>query len=179
MTAALTAQNVKVVGAAVDPISIGFPFPLPNAARPHLEELCTATDSRAVDGSRTVYDAPGGSVSTAVVDGIIDLVGATTQDVTSAQRDDPSDAVDATQFMQSVRPLRATRATTFDETTFYGVAGGTTITFEVTFQNDFLPAQTRVQIFKAYIDVLDTASSTVLDTRNVYVVVPPVGGILI
>ena len=179
MTAALTAESVKVVGAAVDPISIGFPFPLPNVARPHLEQLATATGSRAAAGGLTVYDAPGGSVSTAVVDGIVDLVGATTQDVTSQQRDDETDAVDATRFMQSIRPVRATRATTFDETTFYGVAGGTTITFEVTFQNDFLPAAASVQIFQAFIDVVDTASGTVLDTRNVYVVVPPVGGILI
>jgi hypothetical protein len=118
-------------------------------------------------------------VSTAVVDGIVDLVGATTQDVTSQQRDDESDAVDATRFMQSIRPVRATRATTFDETTFYGVAGGTTVTFEVTFRNDFLPQQTYVQIFQAFIDVVDTVSGTTLDTRNVYVVVPALGGVLI
>lgn len=179
MTAALTARDVKVVGAAVDPISIGLPFPLPNVARDHLEDLARATDSRATDGSPTVYDAPGGSVSTAVVDGIVDLVGATTQDVTSQQRDDESDAVDATRFMQSIRPVRATRATTFDETTFYGVAGGTTVTFEVTFRNDFLPQQTYVQIFQAFIDVVDTVSGTTLDTRNVYVVVPALGGVLI
>ncbi|HJL20031.1 MAG TPA: hypothetical protein RMH99_30480 [Sandaracinaceae bacterium LLY-WYZ-13_1] len=179
MTAALTAQEVKVVGAAVDPISIGLPFPLPNAARPHLEELTRATGSRGADGSLTVYDAPGGSVDTAVVDGIVDLVGATTQDVTSQPRDDESDSVDATRFMQSIRPVRATRATTFDETTFYGVAGGTTVTFEVTFQNDFLPQRAHVQIFQAFIDVVDTASGTVLDTRNVYVVVPALGGVLI
>lgn len=179
MTSALNAQSVKVVGAAVDPISFGLPFPLPNAARPHLEELARATGSRAASGSLTVYDAPGGSVSTAVVDGIIDLVGATTQDITSAQRDDASDEVDATRFIQAVTPVRATRATTFDATTFYGVAGGTTVTFQVTFQNDFLPQQTFVQIFQAFIDVLDTASGTVVDTRNVYIVVPAIGGVLI
>lgn len=179
-TGALTANGVKIVGAAVDPISIvPIPFPLPNAARPHLLELARATSSRSAAGRETVFDAPGGSVSTAVVDGIVDLVGATTQDVTSRTLDDESDAVDARMFIQRVTPVRATRATRFDATTFYGVAGGTTITFEVEFRNDFLPAQTHVQIFQAFIEVFDTASTTVLDRRNVYVVVPPIGGILI
>jgi hypothetical protein len=132
-------------------------------------------------GTETVYDAPGGSVSASVVDGIVDLVGATTQDVTSATRDDDGDPamIDARMFIQRVTPVRATRATRFDATTFYGVAGGTTVTFEVEFQNDFLPATTRVQIFLAYIDVLDVASGTVVDTRNVYIVVPGEGGVLI
>jgi hypothetical protein len=182
MTGALTAHGVKIVGAAVDPISIpGFPFPLPNAARPDMEEVARATGSRAVDGSLTVYDAPGGSVSTSVVDGIVDLVGATNQDVTSRTLDDPSDAagVDATRFITAVTPLRATRATRFDATTFYGVAGGTTVTIEVTYANDFLPAQTYVQIFQAFIEVTDVASGTTLDRRNVYIVVPAVGGVLI
>ncbi|HEY8429565.1 MAG TPA: hypothetical protein VIL20_14375 [Sandaracinaceae bacterium] len=183
MTAALNAANAKIVGAAVDPLPGGFPlpFPLPNAARPHLEELARATTSRAYDGSLTVYDAPGGSVSTAVVDGIVDLVGATRQDVTSRTIDDPSDpaGVDATRFITAVTPVRATRATRFDATTFYGVAGGTTVTFRVTFRNDFLPEQAYVQIFQAFIEVVDVATGTALDRRNVYIVVPAVGGVLI
>lgn len=180
MVAALNAHDVKIVGAAVDPISIiPIPIPLPNAARPHLEALATATSSRSAAGSLTVYNAPGGSVSGAVVDGILDLVGAARQDVTSRTLDDESDAVDARRFIQAVRPLRATRATSFDATTFYGVGGGTTITFEVAFRNDFLPEQTFVQIFRAYIEVFEPGTDTVLDRRNVYVVVPAVGGVLI
>src|SRR5690606_37078806 len=110
MTAALNAASAKVVGAAVNPLPGGFPFPLPNAARPHLAELARATSSRALDGSLTVYAAPGGSVSTAVVDGIVALVGATRQDVTSRTIDDPSDpaGVDATRFITAVTPVRAT-----------------------------------------------------------------------
>lgn len=178
---ALNAQNVKIVGASVD-AAIPFPFPIPGggaAGRADLVSIARATMSRAYDGTDTVYDSPGGSVAGSVVDGIIDLVGATRQDVTSAQRDDPSDAVDATRFIQSITPLRATRATTSDATTFYGVAGGTTVTFEVTFENDFLPHAPYVQLFQAYIDVVETGSSTVLDTRNVYIVVPAEDGGLI
>lgn len=179
--AALNARSVKVVGVAVDPAPFPFPIPVPLAARPHLLELARGTSSRSLSGAETVYDAPGGSVSRAVVDGIADLVGATTQDVDSATRDDPSDAegVDARRFIQEVRPLRATRATRFDATTFYGVAGGTTITFQVTFGNDFFPARDHVTIFRAYIDVREVTTGTVLDTRNVYIVVPGEGGILI
>lgn len=179
-TGALNSREVKIVGAAVS-ISLPFPFPIPGAGggRPHLEAFCRDTSSRALDGTLTVYDSPGGSVSTSVIDGILDLVGSSEQDVTSRTLDDTMDAVDATRFIKAVRPIRATRATTFDDTTFYGVGGGTTITFEVRFENDFLPQESFVQIFRAYIEVFDVASGTTLDRRNVYIVVPAVGGILI
>lgn len=170
--AALTGASVKVVG-------VGVPIIFFTPARPHLEALATATGSVSASGALTVYDAPGGAVSTAVVDGVLALVGSAQQDVTSRNIDDPSDAVDATLFIKAVNPLRATRATTFDATTFYGVAGGTTITFQVTFQNDFLMQETFVQIFRAQIEVIDVPGGTRLDIRNVYIVVPGIGGILI
>ncbi len=177
---ALNGQDVKIVGAAVDPgFGIPVPFPIPSASRPHLEAIARDTSSRSVSGSVTVYDSPGGSVSASVVDGILDLVSSAMQDVTSQTIDDTSDAIDATRFIQAVRPVRATRATRFDDTTFYGVGGGTTITFEVRFENDFLPAESYVQIFQAFIEVLDVATGTALDRRNVYIVVPAVGGVLI
>jgi hypothetical protein len=172
----LVDHGVKIVGAAVQ---ISFPIPIPPESRPDLEALARATDSHAEGGRLTVYNAPGGEVSEAVVNGIIDLVGATTQDVTSRTLDDPADAVDATRFIKAIRPVRATRATDFDATTFYGVAGGTTVTFSVTFENDFLPEQYYVQIFRAQIEVIDTPGGTTLDVRNVYIVVPAMGGGLI
>lgn len=178
--AALNAEGVKTVGVSVAG-GIPFPFPIPGGggARADLEALARGTGSLAADGSVTVYDSAGGSVGTAIVDGIVDLVGAETQDVTSQQIDDPADAVDATRFIQAVRPVRATRATRFDDVTFYGVAGGTTITFEVTFRNDFLPEETFVQIFQAQIEVHDVPGMTQLDIRDVYIVVPAIGGTLI
>ena len=170
--AALTGGAVKLVGAAV-PIFFFTP------ARADLEQLARATGSVSSSGALTVYDVPGGAVSTSVVDGVLALVGAAQQDVTSHNLDDTSDAVDATLFIKAVAPLRATRATTFDATTFYGVAGGTTITFQVTFQNDFLPQQAYVQIFRAQIEVVDVPGGSRLDLRNVYIVVPGIGGVLI
>ncbi len=179
MLAVLNAQDVEIVGVAVDPTPPGFPFPLPVEARPDLEALTTATDSRGADGALTVYDAASGNVSTTVVDGIADLIGAATQDVSARSLDDTSDAVDATRFIRSITPVRATRALSFDATTFYGVAGGTTVTFAVEFVNDFQPEMTRVQLFRAFIDVYDVATGTALDTRNVYIVVPALGGVLV
>jgi hypothetical protein len=174
--AALNAQSVKIVGVAVD----SFPFPgFPVASRNDLDALCTATDSRASDGSLTVSTAASGNVSTSVVDGIVDLIGASTQDVSARSLDDTSDAVDATRFITAITPVRATRAVSFDSTTFYGVAGGTQVTFDVTFVNDFQPETSRVQLFRAYIEVYDVASTTALDRRNVYIVIPAEGGVLV
>lgn len=138
----------------------------------YLSELANATSSRRSDGSPTVYSAPRGTVDAAVVDGIIDLVGGVPQDVSRRTIDDTTDDVDATQFIKEVRPLRATRMVRMDDTTFYGVPGGTTVTFQVTFENDFFPHEDRVRIFRAQIEVHDLPGRTPLDTRNVYIVVP-------
>jgi hypothetical protein len=175
---ALNTNNVKVVGVAVDAAPFPLPFPIPSEAEADLRSLATATTSRGFSGDLTVYSAPGGAVSASVVDGIIDLVGASRQDVSSRNEDDPSDAVDATGFIQAVTPLRSTRPTTHDATTFFGVSGGTTVTFAVDFRNDFQPPQFTVQIYRAYIEVFDVASGTALDRRTVYVVIPPEDGIL-
>jgi hypothetical protein len=160
-------------------VKINFPIPIPQGVRPDLEALARETGSLSAAGDLTVFEAPGGQVSTAVVEGIVDLVEATTQDVTSRQVDDPSDEVDATEFITAVRPVRSEPPTGFDDRTFFDVNGGTTVTFEVHFQNDFLPEEPFVQIFRAQIEVHDLLSGTTLDIRNVYVVVPAVGGTLI
>jgi hypothetical protein len=99
-------------------------------------------------------------------------VGGVPQDVSRRLIDDPSDDVDATRFITAVRPVRATRMVTMDETTFFGVPGGTTVTFEASFRNDFLEHGESVRIFRAEIEVHDLPGMTALDTRNVYIVVP-------
>ncbi len=176
----LNAENVKVLGASVG-LAIPLPIPIPGlGARDDLEDIARDTMSRSSDGSLAVYDADGGEVSDAIVDGIVDLVGATTQDVTSRRIDDPSDDVDATQFITSIRPVRASRGgSTFDETTFFNVGGGTTITFDVTFQNNIVPATAFVQIYRAEIEIHDVPGGTRLDIRQVYIVIPREDGGLI
>lgn len=166
----LTEHAVRVAGVSVSSWGGG--------ATTDLRALAELTSSYDATGNLTVYDTPDGAVDEVVVNGIVDLVGAVTQDVSSIERDDPSDALDATRFITSIVPYASSRPTTFDETTFYDVPGGTTVTFEVVFENAFQPAAERVQVYQAFIDVQDLASSTTLDTRNVYVVIPPEGGIL-
>ena len=143
----------------------------------HLTALAMATNSRAADGSATVYRAMMGRVSDSAVNGIVDLVGVATQDVSARSIDDTTDAVDATQFITAITPAHASRSIgSMDATTFYGVPGGTTVTFDVTFVNNSQPAQGHVQLYRAYIEVFDVASSTALDRRNVYIVIPAMGG---
>lgn len=170
----LNDRAVKIVGAAVKPMAI---VPAPGA--PDLEREARDTGSFSRDGSPTVYPAPSGEVSGAVVSGIVDLVSAETQDVTARKLDDPADAVDATLFIKELVPIWASDATRFDTVAFYGVRGGTTVVFSVMFHNDFQPHMPFVQIFRAYIEVYDMLGGTTLDTRNVYIVVPAEDGFLI
>ncbi len=172
--AALNAENVKIVGAAVKILAM-----IPAASRPDLDAAARDTGSYSTAGTTTVYGVTGGNVTTAVVDGIVDLVAAETQDVSARSLDDTSDAVDATLFIKDIRPTWASEATSFDDTTFYGVSGGTTVRFSIAFQNDFRPHEYTVQIYRAYIEVHDVPGMTPLDTRNVYIVVPAIGGVLI
>jgi hypothetical protein len=167
---ALVEHDVRTAGVAVSGWS--------TEARDDLRALAEYTSSYDSEGNLTVYESPTGEVEDVVVNGIVDLVGAVRQDVTSMRRDDASDAVDATQFINSIVPIRSSRPTTFDETSFYGVPGGATITFEVEFENDFRPAAGGVQIYRAYIDIYDIETAAVLDTRNVYIIIPPEGGIV-
>jgi len=171
MLAALEAQHVQVVGAAIGTTVGLFTHYL---SQPDLNALAMATMSRAESGSTTVYQCDGGHVSTALVNGVLDLVGSATQDVSARTIDDPSDAVDATHFIGAITPVSSNRSIDhMDATTFYGVPGGATVTFDVAFQNAFQISQPR-----AYIEVFDVASGASLDRRNVYVVVPSSLGLL-
>ena len=58
-----------------------------------------------------------------------------------------------------------------DESTFFGVIPGTRVLFRITFQNDFVMGATTAKVFVAYIDVRG-GSASILDTRQVYIVVP-------
>jgi len=176
--AALTAHDIRVAGAA---ISSGPPIPPLETydSQADLTALAMATSSRGASGSVTVYQCEGGQVSTAIVDGIVDLVGSVSQDVSSRTADDPSDGLDATRFIRTITPVASSRSIDhMDATTFYGVPGGATLTFDVTFVNDFQPHQAHVQLFRAYIDVIDVATGAALDRRNVYIVVPSLDGTL-
>jgi hypothetical protein len=58
---------------------------------------------------------------------------------------------------------------------FFGVVPGTRVLFRITFRNDFFMGESHATLFRAHIDVT-AGSSAVLDTRDVYIVVPAIPG---
>jgi len=82
------------------------------------------------------------------------------------------------EFIVSITPEPpAPAGATIEGEVFRSVAFGSTVTFRVTAQNDFVPSTSAPQLFTIDIDVLGDAV-TVLDVRNVYVVVPAVETII-
>ncbi len=154
-----------------------------------------------LDGNPLVYDLPNGSTDLAFVDTIVGAIETIATrvplDVDTALRDDPSDpeGVDATLFIKRRQPsCNATPpsdpcfwppmdvdpedAVAFiDSSTFFGVIPGTRVQFRITFQNTTYQGGTTAKVFVAYIDVRG-GGSAVLDTRQVFVVVPADSGAL-
>jgi hypothetical protein len=185
-------------GTAVSVSCAGAGCPPPGAAMEPADGLggsdfkALARDTGAVrpDGRTLALgiqpDATG--LDRAVVDAIVELVGGTVQDVSTGTRNvagNPDD-FDATLFIQSIVPVEGygeggvagTGYTSKDATTFYGVTPGTWVDFAIDFYNDVRPGADRAQIFRARIIVLGNRVAE-LDARNVYVIVPPEGGIIL
>ncbi len=150
-----------------------------------------ARDTGAVrgDGSPLVFtiNYDGTGLDTAVVDAVATLVGGTPQDVSTRTENVPGnpDEFDATLFIKSIVPLEGYRdgiaGTGYDskdDTTFYGVIPGTLVDFTIDFWNDVRPPAATAQIFKAKIIVVGNGVAD-LDSRNVYIVVPPEGGTIL
>ncbi|MDH5492402.1 MAG: hypothetical protein OEY14_10660, partial [Myxococcales bacterium] len=149
------------------------------------EAMARATGT--VDGAGTplVYDAPAGSVSTAIIDGISTITGGVVQDVTTRTESvagNPGD-FDATLFIKAITPMEGydrsgipgAGYSSKDEFAFYGVVPGTDVEFRVRFYNDVRSPSLTAEIYRALIVVVGNGVAT-LDTRNVYIVVPPEGG---
>lgn len=139
----------------------------------------------------------GVGASDAVVTGIRALVGFSTFTITTEVRPDPAELAatgfDTTCFIQGVVPLSATtqngcapQPTPADLVppagvldSFVGVAPGTQLLFDVQAQNlnrtnaqPCRPTTTQPQLYRAFIDVV-ADGVTVVDTHDVYIVVPP------
>lgn len=160
---------------------------------PRADEEAVARMTGSVDGSGgpLVYDATGGTVSTAIVTGIETLAGRTPQDVDTTTENVPGnpDDFDATQFIKAITPVEGFNGglsgpmpgvtyASKDETTFYEVIPGTQVDFDVRFVNDVRPPAETAQIFRATIIVRGNGVAR-LDSRNVYIVVPPDGAIIL
>lgn len=142
-------------------------------------QAAMARDTGTVDGSGEplVAISPDGSVSTSIVDMIRTLASFTPQDVDTVTENDPTNpyGVDATGFIIAIRPVAAFPAdgvAGWDERVFYQVQPGTTVTFNVTFENTiFAPLETAT-VFKATIVVRGNGVAR-LDSRRVIIIVPP------
>jgi hypothetical protein len=65
-----------------------------------------------------------------------------------------------------------------DDRTFFEVIPGTQVEFAVDFHNDVRPTPARAEIHRARIIVVGNGVAD-LDARNVYIVVPPEGGVIL
>jgi len=179
---ALDSIGARFVGVAVD-----------GGGRSDHVELARRLGSVSRDGTPLVYNASGGNVSTAIIEGIQTLIGGTPQDVNTLviNVDGNPGAVDASGFIKAVVPNTGCNASTGacgvspgvtyasqDETTFYGVIPGTRVSFDLDFYNDFVTPPPTAQIYRARILVLGNGVAE-LDSRNVYIIVPPDGGEII
>jgi hypothetical protein len=137
-----------------------------------MRQTARQTGSIDASGAELVYDLPGDTTSTqtfsdTIVGAIETIATHVPLDVTTRVRGDSTDPeqIDERRFVASVAPSALS-----------AVIPGTRVTFRVTFHNDFFVGETHVALFRAHIDVM--SGSTVLDTRDVFVVVPAIHGTL-
>ena len=150
---------------------------------PEYAAMATATGSVDETGAPLVVTTETGDISTSIVDLIATLATATPQDVNAVPQDEPDDPpgadYDATLFIKDITPLRGypdapAGFESMDETFFYGVIPGTSVTFDVDFHNDTVRPTASAQVFKAWILVLGNSVAR-LDRRMVVIIVPTDG----
>jgi hypothetical protein len=147
----------------------------------NFNQISTGTDS--LDSSDQPFNfyisSDGTGLSDNIVDAVIELTQNIELDVTTTREsvDNPFD-VNTTQFIKAVTPLTADpleNVDSMDSIWFYGVDAGTVVTFNVDFYNDiFEPPSAEAVLFEATIYVV--GETTVLDSREVYIIVPGEGG---
>jgi len=123
-------------------------------------------------------NSDGTGMSSAIVDAIIELTQNIELSSVTTERESVTNpySIDTTNFIKAITPIAAdppSGVDSFDATSFYGVDPGTMVTFNVDFYNDFFePPSGTVELFEATIYVF--GSGTQLDTREVYIIVPPI-----
>ena len=184
-TMAVDAMNA--IGARFIGANVGFA-----GSGPDMEEMARRTGSVRSDGTPLVFTGPASTTSDQIIDGIASLVGGTPQDVSTRTENVPGnpDDFDARQFIKAIVPVEGygpggeigpipgVTYTSKDETTFYQVIPGTQVEFAIDFWNDVRPTPTRTEIHQARIIVVGNGVAD-LDFRNVYIVVPPEGGVIL
>ncbi|MEO0325919.1 MAG: hypothetical protein AAF447_23415, partial [Myxococcota bacterium] len=194
----MNARGAKYVGINASNTSFGAgpcePPYAPNATSPcfFLAQTAEATGSIDLDGNFLVFNLPNESTSAEFIDGVVGGIETVATrvplDVDTQVRSDGG-AVDTRSFVKRRQPacradpptnpcwtppaeIEADQAiAAIDESTFFGVIPGTSVKFRVTFRNDVVEGGDTAQLFIAFIDVRG-GGSTVLDTRQVFIIVP-------
>jgi hypothetical protein len=160
----------------------------------HCQQISTDTGAATISGPLTFTIAGDGSgLGTGVVDAVELLANGVPMDISVVARDDTTDTVDATIFIDNIVPNivggvedptdptvicvggLATANTDADPEPdmFVDVLPGTPVCFDIYPKMNVTVPETGVpQLFKAYVDVIGD-SVTVLDTREVFFLVPP------
>lgn len=186
MIEALNDIGARFIGVAVGTDEEGDSVP-----RAHQEAVARMTGSVDRNGEPLVYDASGGTVSSAIVEGIETLTVQTPQDVDTVTENVPGnpDDFDARLFIESIvaveghregqsGPMPGVTYSSKDEGTFYEVVPGAFVDFSVRFRNDVLPPPQTAQIYRAIIVVRGNGVAR-LSERKVYIVVPPDGATIL
>ncbi len=162
-----------------------------------MRQAARQTGSVDLDGNELVYDLPNSAdhatFSDTIVNAIATIATRVPLDISTRVRGDSTDPerIDERMFITSRSPAcnehiepcwteppgvsHADAVLLYDLSTFFGVVPGTRVLFRITFRNDIFPGEAHVTLFRAHIDVT-AGSSAVLDTRDVYIVVPAVPG---
>ncbi len=166
-----------------------------------LDQCCTGINGEGVPVNAAgvcpltfEISANGAGLSTAMVAGIEALVKFSTFTITTVVRSDPSAPIDTTCFIHGVTPATATVPNSCAPTpqavdllppspaldSFINVVPGTLLEFDVDALNQnattlqpCAPSTSSPQLYRAFIDVI-ADGVTVVDTRDVIIIVPPV-----
>ncbi|HEV8320660.1 MAG TPA: VWA domain-containing protein [Myxococcota bacterium] len=125
-------------------------------------------------------DGSGSGLGTTIVDAIEALVLYGTLDINAIPLADPaelaSSGIDTAAFITAITPVPPPPpGSTISGDTFLDVQPGNPVTFMVDAFNDLVPSIPTTQLFQCTIQVLGNGV-TVLDSRTVYIIIPPEGG---
>jgi len=184
---ALIDIHARLIGIKVAPGGV--------SVRNHMEAMANQTGTVDQNGDPLVFNVnfTGAGLGSNIVDAIAKLAEQVPMDISAEGRDDESDSVDATVFIDHIEP--STQGGTPDPQdpekicvdgldvadldddgtadTFPAVKPGTPVCFDIyVAENTTVPPTSKPEVYTAYVDVIGD-SNTVLDTREVYFLVPP------
>lgn len=186
--AALLGIGARVFG-IVSGVEVDSPTP-----EAQMRDWATNTGTVDAAGNPIVFTigSDGSGLTDSIADAINRLATETPQDITTRVQDgrdvpmqDPP--IDAGGFIKRITPTQAfdeagimlpADAPARDDIAFYSVTPGTTVEFEIEFQNDFVEPMLTSQVFLAKIIVVGNGVAD-LDEREVVIVVPAGDGPLI